>query len=205
VNKLRYILLALLFATGATQAQGEHARRVAAELLVIKGDLQKLSAPETPNHLHKGLRERILGGIVPLDILLRLADQEARRPVQPRIVLVKKMLAAASADDLDTLGEEIDALVAHYPLHLPRLTVNDTDESLSLHRSLCLGCHSGAMSGVERPAYNLYEQSKQVSTQEMFARLLVGVRGDRVTGIDNPLNDLQLSGLLSLYRSGKGP
>ena len=61
-------------------AQGEHARRVAAELLVMRGDTRKLGEQgDAPKFHRKGLRDRLRGGLAGLPILLRLADQELDR------------------------------------------------------------------------------------------------------------------------------
>ena len=72
-------------------------------------------------------------------------------------------------------------------------------EAASIHKDYCQSCHLVSQTGVERPAYNLYEQAADMPESEFFARLLIGVRGDRVTGIDNPFSDAQLMSLLMLY------
>lgn len=69
------LLLALAAAafSAAVAAQGEHERRLAAELVVMAGDLRRLeTAAEPPPHLD-GLRARLAGALSSLPLLLRRA------------------------------------------------------------------------------------------------------------------------------------
>ena len=56
----------------------------------------------------------------------------------------------------------------------------------------------------ERPAYNLFEQAQRLPLPEFAARMLVGIRGDRVTATDNPFSDAELQALITLYRGRQG-
>jgi hypothetical protein len=183
------------------QAQGEHARRVAAELLVIKGDLRELQNSELPSLHHVGLTDRIKGGLAGLDILMRYADQEANRTVESKRTQVVELMTWVEEANFQMIAEAIDKLAGQYALVMPTYRVTNPNDYLPLHQNLCLACHDNPNADVERPAYNLYKQAQKISTLEMFARMLVGVRGDRVTGVDNPLTDLQIVGLMQLYRS----
>lgn len=112
---------------------------------------------------------------------------------------IETIYTLSDQENYAAASELVDDLIEVYPLRLPGILPVDTDPYLKLHQQLCAACHDNPNKDVERPAYNLCEQYKSVGQREMFARLLVGVRGDRVTGIDNPLSDLQLMGLLQLY------
>jgi len=48
---------------------------------------------------------------------------------------------------------------------------------------------------------NLFEQARGSSFPEFLARMLVGVRGDRVTAIENPFSDREIVELIAYYRS----
>jgi len=100
-----------------------------------------------------------------------------------------------------SLSLAVDSLIAQYPLVIPDYEISTPESYLSLHTDLCSACHDKPNNDVERPAYDLYQQTKSIARPEMFARMLVGVRGDRVTGIDSPLTDLQILGLMRLYQS----
>lgn len=214
----------MVLANVPVYAQGEHARRIAAELLVMRGDL--LLIREDVSKMHRvGLNDRIKGSLVTLEILARLADQESlllqldlktqasgespdaavNRHSSVPIVSLRQDIAVAyqflHRESYSEVAAFVDKLIANYPLVLPDLAEREVDPAASLHKSLCSACHDRPNNNVERPAYNLFEQSKSVDRVEMFARMLVGVRGDRVTGIDNPLTDIQIMGLLDYYLS----
>ena len=186
---------------GLALAQGEHGRRIAAELQVIAGDLNKLQAAELPEHQLEGLRQRIRGGLVGLDILARLADQESNRTPISRVEQLESLRTTLERIQIEPMQDAIAALIQRYPLMLPAITENDPTTYARLHAETCAGCHDHGRDNSARPAYNLFEQTQSTNETEMYARMLVGVRGDRVTGIDNPLSDKQIIGLLTYYRS----
>ncbi len=187
-------------------AQGEHARRAATELLVLAGDARRLAAEDT-NDLHrKGLADRIRGGLAGLELMLRLADQEQGHQPRPHGEALAALREALTAGDLVRLQSLAADLVAAYPFRatgiLPAIpTSKRLKLGRELHEELCAGCHDAPDLEVERPAYNLFDEAQQLSPGEFSARMSVGVRGDRVTGIDNPLSDEQIASLVAYYRS----
>ena len=191
-------------AAGHIGTQGEHSRRAASELLVLAGDVRQLSVlAESASSplLRKGLTDRILGALSGIDMLLRLADQEAGRPpvsYRPQVQRATGLLRTAEWNALNAL---LAKLTEQYPLAIPAFTPSAQllESSRDLHQRLCAACHDVPATAVERPAYNLSEQAQRGSAAEFFARMLVGVRGDRVTGIDNPLSDVQIAGLIHFY------
>jgi len=190
-------------------AQGEHARRVAAELLVLRGDLRRSSDDEFSLQQKNGLSDRIIGSLAGLDLLLRFADQEAGHRPQPashreNVDALRRSHETGSLNDRDN---GLARLIAAYPLHTTILTPSKaTADRLSsarkLHDELCAGCHDQPDLETERPAYNLFGEARRLSPPEFAARLIIGVRGDRVTGIDNPLTDRQIGNLFAFYRAG---
>lgn len=205
-NKAIQTLAAVIFAASLSllastvHAQGEHARRVASELTVIAADLQKLGNTSTSKLHAKGLKKRIEGSIVTLDILTRLADQELNKPIHTRYDEFSLLQQDLEQDRLETLLNAITMFREEYPLFLPDILIEDTKEFEELHKSLCSACHDTPNLEVERPAYNLSKQILDGSELDMYARLLVGVRGDHMTGIDNPLSDVQIIGLMRFYQ-----
>lgn len=209
-------------------AQGEHGRRAGAELQVLLGDIRKVAdlAAINTTALHdsegqqlsvqnkevgiadkdlivKGLVDRIQGSLAALDILFRLADQEANRPAKSYSDLIREGITFSTKGQWVLLEERLSVIEGQFPLVLPQLPESTAllDSSRQLHQRLCVGCHDNPVTQVKRPAYNLYEQSMSISDIEFFARMLVGVRGDRVTGIDNPFTDAELAGLIAFYKS----
>jgi len=204
------VLIILISTISIASAQGEHSRRAAAELQVIIADvakLRQLAANEDTTLHQKGLHDRIKSGLSSLAILLRLADQEKGRPVSNVRNEVSKAANLLSKANWEALQAQLRQLEAGYDLHIPTLDLTNSavTDAIELHQQMCAACHDNPVSDVERPAYNLYKQAKQESEITFFARMLVGVRGDRVTGIDNPLSDLQLLALVQLYRAQETP
>lgn len=191
-------------------AQGEHARRVAAELLVLRGDLRRWAADDFSSLQKDGLADRIRGALAGLDLLLRLADQEVGREPQSdshhqNLNALRRSFETGSLSNTDN---DLDRLLTVYPLRSAVLMPsNSTDDQLvrarRLHDDLCAGCHDEPDLEIERPAYNLFGEAKRLSPPEFAARLLVGVRGDRITGIDNPLSDQQIGDLFAFYKTGE--
>lgn len=201
--RILVILAALNLAFGISHvsAQGEHSRRAAAEIGVLIGDLRRLQAPDTPTIHKTGLRDRIKGGFAALDILLRLADQELGKPVSKYKDKVNELSLWLDEGKLGKAESLLARWRAKYPLTLPDVKVSDQSLVLGkqLHQSLCAHCHDHPNSVIERPAYNLFSEARDLPQSEFLARLFVGVRGDRITGIDNPLSDYEIAALIQFY------
>ena len=201
-------ILSLLLA-GPAWSQGEHTRRVAAELLILFGDLRKLTAsPPQPAPRQKGLRGRIIGGLAGLAILMRLADQELGRPPQMAKSITGNLRAAFKKKNFTDFKKLLSGLIARYPLKATGiLPATATPARLArakeLHETICAGCHDEPDKEVERPAYNLFSQARRLSPPEFTARMIIGVRGDRITGLGNPLTDEEIAALISYYQSSQ--
>ena len=207
--RLRWLGLAgaLLFAVhGGVAAQGEHGRRAGAELRVLIGDLETL-VHGNPSELHrKGLADRVAGGLSPLPLLLRLADQE--RGSATAALPAGELRDRLAREDYPGLLQRLEALSARYPLETsgffdPPPLPAGTAAAAKTHAGLCAPCHDHPYTGVERPAWNLFEQAGRLEPVEFLARMLVGVRGDRVTAVENPFSDRELADLIALYRAGE--
>ncbi len=195
----------LLGAPAAVFGLGEHGRRAGAELVVLQGDLERLRRESLPAPWRRGLEARIRGSLALLPLLLRLADQERGRT--PLVVTSAGLAGLLERRGLAALGGRLDDLAARYPFPATGiLPAEPTPRRLAtarrLHRELCAGCHAGAgpPEGIERPALDLFRQARSMSPREFAARLVTGVRGDAVTGIDNPFTDEELAALVAYYR-----
>jgi len=173
------------------------------------GDARTLTASPAPSQSHhKGLNDRLRGSLSALAILMRLADQERGRSPQ-NVLFVRAALRTSL--DRNNLAEFIDTLsdlTSRYPLTATDIlpappTPARLKRAKEIHQSLCAPCHDEPDNEVERPAYNLFMQAKAISVTEFSARMIIGVRGDRVTGLGNPLNDEYLASLIAYYRSAQ--
>ena len=176
--------------SAAAAAQGEHQRRLAAELAVMLGDLRRIEAnSESPQH-REGLHARLAGALSSLPLLLRRAGADA--------AAVPPLRAALAQRDWRALRAGLDTLKRRHPFEpgalLPQAA---TPERLRLgdaiHRQACAGCHEAPATGTLLPAFNLFEQARRAPREEFAARLLIGVRGDRSTAWRNPFSDLELA------------
>jgi mono/diheme cytochrome c family protein len=183
----------------AVAAQGEHAQVLAAELMVMAGDVRRLAAgKEPPLHL-EGLRARLAGALSSLPVLLRRNAASASA--------VAPLRAAFSSGDWSTLAAGLDSLLRTYPFDAAILLPgNASPDRLRLgeaiHRQACAGCHTGLLTDTKLPAFDLFDQVRRMPREEFAARLLVGVRGDRSTAWRNPFSALELGALLAYYESG---
>ena len=206
---LKYFLsfiVALALGFGASAwAQGEHGRRAAVELLVLQGDARKLAGQSGLSEQHrKGLLDRLRGGLAPLVILLRFADQEAGRQRFDPAPAVGALATALANKDMTTFQDSLAALIKRYSFDTAGLmpvaaTPARRARAKTIHEEICSGCHDEPLRDVERPAYNLRKQAQGMTQRAFAARLIVGVRGDRMTGLGNPFSDEELASLLAFY------
>ncbi len=204
---ISFILSLLL--TGPAWPQGEHGRRLAAELLILLGDARALTTQPPPSDLHrKGLQDRLHGGLSGLAILMRLADQEIEQPHQNARSIVEGLRTALREKNLAGFTKVLSGLTAKYPLATTGIypagqTPTRLKRAAEIHQNTCAGCHDEPDIEVERPAHNLFQQVKAMSSREFLARMIIGVRGDRTTGLGNPLTDEEISALISYYRTSR--
>lgn len=192
----RVLTLAVLVAfASSAAAQDEHRRRVAAELVVMGGDLRLLDTAGVPAARREGLRARLAGALASLPLLLRRAggDPAAVPPLRSALV----------ASDWRTLRDGLRALGDRYPFEAGALRAAPTPERQALgqaiHREACAACHDAPASNTALPALDLHVLARELPADEFAARLLLGVRGDRSTAYRNPFSDLELAGLIAAY------
>lgn len=183
-------LVTVVTASPAT-AQDEHARRLAAELLIMQGDLRRLAAAETPEIQRRGLRARLGGALSSLPLLLRLAGGHADEAY------------ALRGADAAALAAGIAALAGRYPLDISKISP-PMDRLIAagaaIHAEACAGCHEAGDGESELPARELRADARAMPIDEFAARLIGGLRGDHLTALANPFPDRELAALLSFYR-----
>lgn len=188
--------LAAACCCAAVQAAGEHERRLAAELVVMAGDVRRLMDNEGGPLEREGLVKRVNGALSSLPLLLRRANGDPHPVVAMR--------ASTARGDWRGLAAALATLKRRYPFAARSLlSAEPTPEMLalgaSIHRATCAGCHDAASGDGLLPAKNLATQLKSMPREEFAARLLLGVRGDRMTGLRNPFSDFELAALIAQY------
>ena len=185
--------------------------RLAAELIVMKGDLRRMDEFSDLSFIKKGLKDRLLGASAPLSLLIREArDNNSSLPFPPKNSIIK--LQQALLDEKFKVAKFwIDELMRLFPLKTkgilpPNKTMESIRKAEVLHEKFCSGCHSSDVDvpydeNIERPAWNLFQMAQEIDKKEFTARLIIGVKGDALTAIENPLSHTEISSLVGFYRN----
>jgi hypothetical protein len=195
----------ILSASAAPSARPDPARPLAAELLILRGDLGRLEESGFSSQNRTGLRQRIAGALGLLPWLLRQAGDahgaERLRAWQ------RRPLADAAARN--ALIAALDAEITRHPIDRAAFlgeppTPERLSEARAIHATYCAGCHDGAGNGAPEvllPARDLFEMGRQEAADVFLARLVNGVKGDAAIHFANPLTDAQIGALWTLYRA----
>ena len=179
--------------------------RLPAELLIVRGDLQRLISPRSLSSAEvTGLEGRIESALTGLEWLaLEYATLTKSEIAQP---LLQNLDRSWAQRDLLAVQGLVSQLSRMYPLNgtifsAERATADDIKRVRELHLRLCQGCHIDRV-GTEKilPAYRLEEMAANMPSDEFLARLLSGVRGTSDTALANPLSLGDIRGLLRLYQ-----
>jgi hypothetical protein len=201
ISVIRLFLVALLAACCCTAAgadgQGEHERRLAAELAVMAGDIRRLASEPGGALEREGLVKRLSGALSSLPLLLRRAQGEPAP--------VAALRTSHQQGDWRRLATQIEMLRKRHPFDARHLLgAAPTKEVLalgaSIHMSTCAACHDQP-SGADTllPAKNLAAQLESMPREEFAARLWLGVRGDQSTALANPFSAAELAALIAWY------
>jgi hypothetical protein len=175
----------------------DHEARLAAELVVMAGDVRRLTT-EKPGPLERqGLEKRIAGALSSLPLLMRRAGGAPESAVLLRHQLQQR--------DWQAMAHHLSSLKQRHPFDARRLTEVKPTPSLmaqgaSIHKTSCAACHDHpGKADTLLPAKNLSTQLHSMSRQEFAARLLLGVRGDKSTLLANPFSEPELAALIAGY------
>lgn len=181
-------------------------RQLAAELLIVRGDLLRLENELDLSRLNReGLSQRIEGALGLLPWLLRQAG-DAHGAERLRLWQQRPLTGAANRTALTV---EIDAVLSRFPIDRNAFlelqpTPAHMNEARAIHETYCAGCHDGVGNGAADamlPPRDLFRMARQESPDIFLARLINGVKGDASISFVNPLTDAQISRLWSFYRS----
>jgi len=214
-NLVAWIGLFLIWATfsvSVSGATGVAENRLAAELVVMKGDLRRMGEFSGSPLIQKGFKDRLLGASAPLSLLIRTARENNSSLPFPPENSVAGLQRALVNENFSEATFWVNELLGVFPFETKNIfPTNKTKDSRikaeALHENFCSGCHannedSPRKTNIERPAWNLFQMAKEVGEKELAARLLIGVKGDALTAMDNPLSYIEISRLIGLYRKG---
>lgn len=193
----RLIACCWLAACSGQALAADHEHRLAAELLIMGGDVRRIIEEKLPPLERTGLERRVAGALSSLPILLRRSGHSGKD--------ADPLRAALGRNDWRALQAALTALQRRNPFDARRLidmapTPSVLSLGATLHLETCAGCHDAPPAAdTLLPAKNLSQQLRSMPRDEFAARLWLGVRGERHMGYSNPFNDSELSALIAHY------
>jgi hypothetical protein len=191
-------VVVVLSLTGASAlADRSLPQELAAELLIVRGDLMRLTnEPDLPTAHAEGLQQRIKGSLGLLPWLLQQGND---------VTGADQLLNAQSSRRL--LISVLDQLIIRHPLDTEpysaeRLTATERREAFAIHDAYCAGCHDGMGDGDEDsilPSRDLFLMARENPPHAFLARLINGVKGDETLLFTNPLTPRQIGALWHHY------
>ncbi len=197
-----FFLLPVKFADAA----GDDVRTLAAEVVVMKADAQRIFSPASAlSKLHRGGEvARLRGSLAVLPLLIRAARDKSPSLAATENGRVELILRALDKNDGVAVIEGLGELAAAYPFDTTGLLPPDDrpaarKRAKSLDKAYCASCHEVPDLTAVRPAWNLFKLARTVPPTELAARLVIGIRGDVLTGLENPLRNSEISALIAYY------
>ena len=183
--------------------------RLVAELKVIKGDLRRLNEISSRPLIKRGLKKRLLGASAPLSLLIRRArEHNSTIPFPPENSLIG-LQQALIRENFEEAKFWVDELLRVFPFETKNILPTDiikelADKTRAMHEEFCSSCHNSNATSldeidIERPAWNLFQLAQEVGKEELAARLIIGVKGDSLTAMDNPLSIIEISRFIEFY------
>ncbi|HEC90560.1 MAG TPA: cytochrome c [Alphaproteobacteria bacterium] len=214
----RAVVLAVSIAAGAAaffllpiksaNAAGDDVRTLAAEIVVMKADGKRIFSSALSKRHRGGEVARLRGSLAILPLLIMAARDKS--PSLPAIgkKRLELILRALDKNDGAAVTGGLGELAAAYPFDTTGLLPPDNRPAArrrakSLYKAYCASCHEVPDLTAVRPAWNLFKLARSVPPTELAARLVNGVRGDVLTGLDNPLRNSEISALISYYLGNK--
>ena len=188
-----------------------------AELLVIQADARKYYRTHRDAPVSRGLRNRITAALSTLPLLCRRhaaatsMDSEAGADFVDR---VRQLREPFDSGRQDLFLSRLAGLTAKTPFEVTpflfdRQGNGDEDQAGGIYRRYCHGCHTAPASDTENPALPLHDMASELPQDELFARMLLGVRGTPDIGLANPLTPLEIGAMVRFLEvtdaDGQGP
>ena len=202
------VIAAALFWPGLATAQsplGEDMRRVAAELIVMRDDAERLVAGgDLSERQRDALADRVRGAAGYLPILLRKADGNRRSDE------IAALRAGLEAADWPTAMDSLTRLSEAYPFDATGLRQPADPEAAAefgqtLHEAYCISCHEGGENPDWLPIPNLFQMAKTMPEDRLLPRFYNGIRGDTSTALAQPMSAGDIAALIAYYRATPTP
>lgn len=192
-------VVVVLSMTGApVLAERSLPQELAAELLIVRGDLMRLTHEPNLSTAHtEGLQQRIQGALGLLPWLLQQSNDPGG---------AVQLLDAQSSNHI--LISVLTQLISRHPLNTApyapeRLTPTQRHEASVLHDAYCASCHDGMEDGDQTrilPSRDLFLMARENPPETFLARLINGVKGDETMLFTNPLTPPQIGALWQYYK-----
>lgn len=173
------------------------------ELVIIRGDLEKLTKTTTSELYKKGLKIRIDGAFKTLNWICRgFIDNN------PHVsYLFKELERLFISKESQKLLLKLNFLIKKYPLNLEQylpgnVSKKDVKVGEKIYKHYCHGCHLSHNDQIKMPALSLEIMAKNLSSEEFIARMIAGVKGNGVIALKNPLSRKDIASIYSylLYK-----
>ena len=184
----------------AIDSQEYDARLCSAELVVLKGDLQRFLNPSTPTKQREGYQQRMAGALGTLNWLCRqyasLHDIDSHKLQLD----IKQLQGTFKEKNWNRSKQILRHLIAQMPLSTKGLKPEEASKEAiqtgkEIYKSYCQACHRQAELRQARPAYSLFKMAKNLTQKEFIARMIVGVHGTPEIALQNPLTDDDIAGM----------
>ncbi|MCW2306657.1 c-type cytochrome [Rhodobium gokarnense] len=202
------LIAAALLWPGIATAEGplgEDMRRVAAELIVMRDDAERIiSGEDLTERQREALAARVRGAASYLPLLLRKADGNRRSDE------IAALRAALAEPDWSTAIGILARLSETYPFDATGLRPPaDAEEAAkfgqTLHEAYCISCHEGGENPDWLPIPNLFEMAKTMPEERLLPRFYNGIRGDASTALAQPMSAGDIAALIAYYRRAPTP
>lgn len=190
-----------LCCAGPARSAEDGARELRLSLALIDADARLLAGAEATARSRAGLRERIRSELGTLAIAARYAEQAGGRsdsPLGKGVADLARLFANGSAEDFHRAAAR---LAGAYPLDLSYFeplgaSAVRRDGGRAIYRRYCIGCHTAAAAQAGAgSAPDLFRLAQSEPRRALLARLLGGVHGDHMTGLENPFSDEEIASL----------
>lgn len=174
-------------------------RRLSAEIVVMRGDAERLAGAAVNDREKQALKARLYGSLAFLPMLLRRAsgDRHSAR--------IADLRAAFDGADWTRAVSLLGALGGRFPFDATGLILPvDTPEAVKLgrdiHDTYCAACHDGGDPEQWLPIPDLFAMAKTAPDADLAARFYNGIRGDRTTALAQPMSAGDIAALIAFYR-----
>jgi len=201
------LAVAVMAASAEPLQRPDPSRTLAAELLIVRGDLDRIANEADLSPVNReGLRRRMVGALGALPWLLREAGDAAGAD-RLRAWQGRSFSETAARD---ALIADVDASIASHRIDRgaflqPPPTPAQLSDARAIHQTYCAGCHDGtgkSEASALLPARDLFAMARREDMDLFLARLVNGVKGDEAIRFANPLTDAQIGALYTFYRNG---